>query len=77
MGDRDEALQRLLHIHSLVAGDEMVEVNFDTKLLEDLIEASLKFQGEQEVPTEFPKAEPTGRRAAIAAQKARKKDAQT
>jgi hypothetical protein len=67
--DRSETLQQLLKIHQMVS-DTDLGISFDTGVLEELIEQSLKFQERQEeVKTELPK---TGRRAAIEAQKARK-----
>ena len=68
----DDTLQALLRVHSMVVGSDLLEVSFDKKVLEELIEASLSFQEEQDKPKQK-----TGRRAAIAAQKARKRNAQT
>jgi hypothetical protein len=66
----DDQLQTLMRIHSILCDD--AEFPLDKKVLENLISNSLKFQDWKGKPR--PK---TGRRAAIAAQKARKKDAQT
>ena len=68
----DDTLQALLRVHSMVVGSDLLEVSFDKKVLEELIEASLSFQEEQDKPKQK-----TGRRAAIEAQKARKRNAQT
>jgi len=71
VGDKDSLLQTLINIQSLVSGvDASLGIGGD--VLESLITAAR----EQGAATEFPKAKPTGRRAAIAAQKERK-NAQT
>ena len=71
----NQTLQQLLKIHEMVTTDECIGMAFDKSVLEDLIEENMKFQAKQDADKEaLPK---TGRRAAIEAQKARKKDAQT
>lgn len=66
MGDEDysESLQHLMQVYSLVTENSPTSLHFDKGALDDLLRMSSDFQKRQAVPT--------GRRAAIAAQKARK-----
>lgn len=74
MGEHDDRLETLLRIHTAVGNDPGLQVHFDKGILQDLIEEALKFQDNEEKPK---KPKPlTGRRAAIAAQKARKQNAE-
>lgn len=65
-----DTLEELMRIHRFILEDEKTAVHFDKDVLQALIEQTLKTK----VQTKFPK---TGRRAAIEAQKARKKNAET
>ena len=71
-GDEDNnTLQTLLTIQAMISGvDNALAIHFDKSVLDDLIETSLKFQEKQE--QDKPKQK-TGRRAAIEAQKERKR----
>lgn len=64
----DKPLETLLHTYKFLVGEDttgMSDVTFDKKVLEELLEHAAEFEAKR-----TPK--PTGRRAAIAAQKARK-----
>lgn len=71
-GDGD-SLETLLRIHKFVLDEDQTgvgDVVFDRNVLEELIERASKLETKAELPK-------TGRRAAIEAQKARKKNAPT
>lgn len=70
----NQTLQQLLKIHEMVTTDEGIGLAFDKGVLEELIEANLKFQAKQDADKAA--APKTGRRAAIEAQKARKRAAE-